>query len=193
MALPISIKKNIPPKKRALTNNQIYHKRLILINSNGEKIGEIATSEALEMAQAQDLDLVVINERSNPVIAKIMDYGKYLYEQKQKLQESKRKSNSIKVKSINIKPQISNHDLLWKSNQAINWLKNGDRVQFVIKTYGRIATKTELIYQTYEKFAKALEEYGVAQSELKRISPVMYEVYFVPIKNNVNKKEKNNV
>ncbi|UUD37456.1 translation initiation factor IF-3 [Mycoplasmoides fastidiosum] len=185
-------RRNTPPRRQIPMNDRIFHKTLILIDVNGEKIGEVATADALAKAQAQELDLVVINEKSNPVIAKIMDYGKHLYEQKRKLRDSKKKATFVKVKSINVKPQINDHDLSWKADQAISWLQDGDRVQFVIKVYGRIGTKTELIQQTYQKFAKLLENYGSPQADLKRVSPVMYEVFFTPLKSNSPKGEKNN-
>lgn len=178
-----------PQKSRVLMNKNIYFKTIILINELGERVGEIDTKEALAIAQSKDLDLIVINEKSSPPIAKIIDYGKHLYNQKRKSRESKKKSAFTKVKSISVKPQISDHDLKWKSDQAITWLQNGDRLQFTIRAFGRIGTKVELINLTYERFVELIKLYGAPQGNLKRISYNQYEVYFVPIKNVILKEK----
>lgn len=100
-----------PPKKRVMMNNSIVYKTVVLINELGERVGETDTKEALAVAQSKELDLIIINEKASPPIAKIIDYGKHLYEQKRKTRESKKKASFVKVKSISVKPQISEHDL----------------------------------------------------------------------------------
>lgn len=154
----------------------------MVIDQNGQNLGQMATSQALLLAQEAGLDLVVISRHSDLPVAKILNFGKYLYDKKQKVKLAKKHHLVVKVKSIKVKTQISNHDLGWKSQQAIAWLQDGFRVHFVIKAFGRISTKLDLIHDTFQRFAKLVSDYGVAQGNLKKMSPTLYEVFFNPNK-----------
>ncbi|MGL4647673.1 MAG: translation initiation factor IF-3 [Mycoplasmoidaceae bacterium] len=162
-----------------LLNEDIKDKTLFVIDDNGEKLGELETKKALELAYAKNLDLVLLSKNNEKAIAKIIDFKKFIYESKKKKKESKKNQNVIKNKEIKVKPTIGDHDLNVRIANAKKWLAAGDRIRFVILAYGRIGTKTELIQEIYEKFINALGEDAKIQTPLKSISPVQYEAIII--------------
>lgn len=175
-------KNNFSPKRQDLMNNYIRFPKVLLIDENGESCGVMDTAEALKKAREIELDLVIINDKAETPIAKILDYGKYLYEKKRKIKDAKKNSAVIKVKEIAVKTNISDHDLEWKSKQAIEWLEDNNRVCFKIKAFGRTSTKIDLIHKVYERFVNLIGDKGAIQSELKKKSPVQHEAFFKPNK-----------
>lgn len=169
-------------KNKYILNEQIKAKTLLVIDENGEKIGEMTKADALALAKSKSLDLVQFGSGDKST-AKIIDYGKYIYEQKKKTRESKKKQVVLKNKEIKVKPQIGEHDLLVRVQNAKKWLESGFRIRFVVLTYGRISTKIDQINEIYEKFIQLLEDKAVVQSPLKKISNVQYESFIVANKN----------
>ena len=100
-----------------------------MIDENGGNIGVIELGQALEMTKEKGLDLIEISPTANPPIAKIMDYGKYQYKEKKKLQESSRKAREVETKNIRLKIGTSQHDLEFKAKQISEFLKEGNRVK----------------------------------------------------------------
>ncbi|MGL5630189.1 MAG: translation initiation factor IF-3 [Mycoplasmoidaceae bacterium] len=169
-------------QEKYLINGNIKVSKLLLINDDGEKLGEMSTNEALKMAESKNLDLVIISNKGSFPIAKILDFGKFLFEQKKKLKENLKKQTVVKNKEIKVKPAIGDHDLQVRVNNAIKWLEEGNRIRFVVLAYGRIGTKTDLIYDIYNKFIKLLDGHCEVQIELKKINNVQYESILIPIK-----------
>ncbi len=169
-------------QNKYLLNEDIKEKSLFVIDENGEKLGEISTKEALQMAYSKSLDLVLFSKGDGKSIAKILDFKKFVYENKKKIKESKKNQIIVKNKEIKVKPTIGSHDLNVRIQNAKKWLSSGDRIRFVVLAYGRIGTKTELIDEIYQKFISALEEEAKIQTPLKRISPVQYEAILIPKK-----------
>lgn len=99
------------PKTRELLNNNIPFRFLMVIDQTGKNLGKMAISDALALANDSGLDLYVISDKTEIPVAKILDYGKYLYEKKRKVKLAKKNQSVVKVKSIKVKTQISNHDL----------------------------------------------------------------------------------
>lgn len=99
------------PKTRELLNNNIPFRFLMVIDQNGKNLGKMTTAEALSLANESSLDLYVISDKTEIPVAKILDYGKHLYEKKRKVKLAKKNQSLVKVKSIKVKTQISNHDL----------------------------------------------------------------------------------
>lgn len=159
-------------------NQYIKFSEVLLIDETNQNQGVVKTIDALQKAREVGLDLVVINDKAQVPIAKILDYGKYLYDKKRKLKDAKKKATVIKVKEVAVKTNISQHDLEWKSKQAIEWLEDNNRVCFKIKAFGRTSTKIDLIHKVYERFVELLGEKAVVQAELKKKSPVQYEAFF---------------
>lgn len=124
--------------KRNRINNQIRASEVRLIDGvSGENFGVVKTSEALKMAEEKDLDLIEISDKSNPPIAKIMDYGKFQYEQSKKEKQNKAKSHKTETKSVQIKIGTGGNDLALKAKRASDWLKEGHRVKAELYLVGR--------------------------------------------------------
>jgi len=118
-------------------NKQIRASELRVVDAEGESIGILPLEEALAMAEAQGVDLVEINAQSKPPIAKIIEFGKYLYEQKKKLQKAKSGAKASETKSIQIKVGTGDHDLELKAKTASKWLKEGHRIKVELFLRGR--------------------------------------------------------
>ncbi|WEK82878.1 MAG: translation initiation factor IF-3 [Mycoplasma sp.] len=167
--------------KKRLINDQITEQKLLVIDKDGNKLGILSRDEALNKAYDQDLDLVLIAfaNHDKPAIAKIVDYGKMLYEEKTKQRESRKKQNVTKVKEIKVRPQVGDNDLKWMAKNAISWLEDGNQVKFKIAAYGRMGFKPEVINGTYEKFLGLLGPIAKIQIPLKKLTPVLYEATIV--------------
>ena len=167
--------------KERFINEQIRENSMLVIDENGQKLGIMDKNKALETAYDKDLDLVLMvphNEKS-PAICKIADYGKMLYEEKTKERQAKKNQHVTKTKEIKVRPQIGDNDLNWMSKNAIEWLQDGCQVKFKIRAFGRIATKPEVIYETYNKFLALLGDIAKVQTPLKKVTPVLYEATIV--------------
>ncbi|MDE6429537.1 MAG: translation initiation factor IF-3 [Malacoplasma sp.] len=166
---------------RFVLNEQIRENRLLIIDSDGTNLGEMTKQEALELAQKQGMDLVLFSTGDKP-IAKIIDYGKFVYENKKKNKENKKNQVKVKNKEIKVKPAIGIHDLEVRVKNAKEWLSSGYRIRFVVLTYGRIATKVDLVYELYEKFISMVGDCATIQQPLKKVSNVQYESFLIPAK-----------
>ncbi|NCS98801.1 translation initiation factor IF-3 [Candidatus Parcubacteria bacterium] len=118
-------------------NNQIRAKELRVITDSGENIGVIPVREALKKAEEMQLDLVEISPNARPPIAKITDYGKFLYDQKKKQKQAKQKAHTVEVKSIQVKIGTDENDLSVKAKKASKWLSEGHRVKVELFLPGR--------------------------------------------------------
>lgn len=117
------------------------------------------------MANEKKLDLVKISPNANPPVCKILDYGKYKYEQQKKEKEAKKKQKVISVKEIRLSPMIEDHDLNVKANNANKFLKNGDKVKVTIRFRGREMGYVKSGYDLMRKFADIVEEQGVVEKK----------------------------
>lgn len=165
-------------KNKFILNEQIREKTLLVIDENGNKLGEMTTKEALEIAKSKSMDLVQFSSGDRPT-AKIIDYGKFIYEQKKKNKESRKNQVQIKNKEIKVKPQIGIHDLEVRVKNALEWLESGHRIRFVVLAYGRIGTKVDQIEEVYNKFISLLGNKAVIQSPLKKVTGTQYESFFI--------------
>ena len=120
-----------------MINEQIRAKEVRVIGADGENLGIIKTSEALSKAKELELDLIEISPQAVPPIAKIMDYGKFLYEQSKKLKAQKAKAHNVEVKSIQVKVATSENDLNIKAKRASSWLAEGHRIKLELFLPGR--------------------------------------------------------
>jgi translation initiation factor IF-3 len=108
-----------------------------LVDASGEAVGIVSVREALSMAQESDMDLVEVSPKASPPVCKIMNYGKHLYEQQKKKQDSKKRQKITEVKEIQLRPVIDKHDLDVKMKAAEKFLGHGDKVKFVMRFRGR--------------------------------------------------------
>lgn len=142
-------------------NRQIRAREVRLIDDNGEQKGVVSTIEALRLAQEAGLDLVEVAPTANPPVCKILDYGKYRYEQEKKLRESKKNQTQIKLKEIRMQPKIEKHDLEFKSKHITEFLSEGNKVKVTIRFRGRELAHTELGRVVLEKVLEKLDENNV--------------------------------
>lgn len=164
--------------EKLLANEKILDSHLLVIDEKGNNLGRLSKDEALKLAKLKDLDLVLFvpsSKNNNLPIAKIINFGKYVYDQKIKQKQSKKNQTVIKVKEIKVRPQTGSHDLAWRAKNALNWINDNCQVKFKILAYGRVGYKPELIQETYDKFIKLLEDKVKIIYPLKKISPVLYE------------------
>ncbi|MCI5108733.1 MAG: translation initiation factor IF-3 [Candidatus Pacebacteria bacterium] len=124
-------------KETVRINNQIKAKELRVIGLSGENFGVISRDEALSKASEQGEDLIEISPNAKPPVAKIMNYGKFLYDQKKKQKVAKAKTHTVEVKSVQIKLATGEHDLGLKAKRASKWLSEGNRVKLELYLRGR--------------------------------------------------------
>ncbi|KRQ87339.1 Translation initiation factor IF-3 [Caloramator mitchellensis] len=153
--------------KQHLINEEIREKEVRLIDSDGSQLGIVATKEALKLAEQKQLDLVLIAPQAKPPVCKIMDYGKFAYEQQKKEKEAKKKQKVINIKEMRITPNIDEHDLNVKAKNTEKFLKDGDKVKVTVKFRGREAEHSHLGEEVLRRFFEKVSEVGVIEKEPK--------------------------
>ena len=138
-----------------------------LIGPTGEQIGVVNTNDALVAARENELDLVLIAESSDPPVAKIMDFGKRLYEEKKAKAAAKKKQHQLQVKEIKFRPGTDVGDYQVKLRNLVRFLEDGDKAKVTIRFRGREMAHQELGMQMLERLEKDLEEYGVVEARPK--------------------------
>ncbi len=151
---------------RERINNQIRAKELRVIDSENGNLGVLSFKEALDMAIERGMDLIEISPNANPPVAKIMDFGKYQYEQNKKQKKAKAGAKPTETKSIQVKIATGEHDLELKAKQASNWLKEGHRIKVELFLSGRAKFMADAFLR--ERLDRVLhlitEEYKVSES-----------------------------
>jgi translation initiation factor IF-3 len=135
-----------------------------LIDSEGQQVGIVPIAQAQEMAREKDLDLVEISPSANPPVCKIMDYGKFIFQQKKKQTEAKKKQKVIVVKEVQFRPRIDEHDFDFKKNHVIRFLEHGDKVKCSIRFRGREMTHMELGRAVLDRLLTEIKEFGTSES-----------------------------
>jgi translation initiation factor IF-3 len=138
-----------------------------LIDDEGRQIGIIPTREALEMARERGLDLVEVAPNASPPVCRLMDYGKFRYEQSRKERDSRRNQHVIKLKEVRIEPKIGDHDLETKGRQAAKFLDAGDKVKLTVLFRGRSITHPELGKELLERLAVQLQDHGLIEQSAR--------------------------
>ncbi|WEV41217.1 translation initiation factor IF-3 [Lactobacillus sp. ESL0684] len=151
-----------------MLNDQIRSREVRLINADGQQVGVVTKTEALRQASSANLDLVLISPNAKPPVARIMDYGKYRFEQQKKLKESRKKSKTVSVKEIRLSPTIEGNDFNTKLKHAQKFLtKEGAKVRVSIRFRGRAITHKELGREVLEKMAEATSDIATVISRPK--------------------------
>jgi translation initiation factor IF-3 len=135
-----------------------------LIDQEGKQVGVVPLQQAQDLAREKDLDLVEISPTANPPVCKIMDYGKYIFQQKKKQSEAKKKQKVIVVKEVQFRPRIDEHDFEFKKNNIVRFLQHGDKVKASIRFRGREMTHMELGKAVLDRLLSDIKEFGVAES-----------------------------
>ena len=145
-------------KQDDLVNENIRFKEMMVIDSNGDQLGVMSKNEALQKAFDQDLDLVCVAPNANPVVCKIMNYGKYRYEQQKKAKEASKNQSFTEVKPLRLSPVIDKHDFETKLKQASGWIDDGMKVKIDMRFRGRMMTRQEIGIKVMNDFIEALAE-----------------------------------
>jgi len=135
-----------------------------LIDQDGENVGVVTPAAAMDMAEEVGLDLVEISPGANPPVCKIMDFGKYKYEQQKKAAEAKKKQKVIEIKEVKFRPNIDTHDYDVKMRSVTKFLGEGDKVKVTLRFRGREMAHVEIGRNLLEKIATDIEEIGKIES-----------------------------
>jgi len=160
------IKRTVSRNKRDVrVNERIRVPQVRLVDEEGKMLGVMSTREALQMAGDRGFDLVMVSPSANPPVCRIMDYGKYKYEQSKKARRARRKQHVVHVKEVKMRPGIEQHDYDFKMKHARRFLENNDKVKFSLIFRGREVTHLDIGERVMERVAKDLE--GIAHVEVK--------------------------
>jgi len=146
-------------------NEMIRVREVRLIDDEGNQKGIVPTMEALKMAKEKDLDLVEVSPNANPPVCKILDFGKYRFEQEKKLRESKKNQKVLKLKEIRMQPKIGPGDLDTKAKHVQEFLNEGCKVKVTIRFRGRELAHTELGYDVLQEVLKRLTSAYVVEKQ----------------------------
>ena len=150
-----------------MINEQIRDKEVRLIGADGEMIGIVSSKEAQAMAREAELDLVKISPNAKPPVCKIIDYGKYRYEQSRKEKEAKKKQKTIEIKEIRLSPNIEENDLNTKVANARKFISKGDRVKVTLRFRGREMAHVQSSKQILDVFAEKMQDIAVVEKAPK--------------------------
>lgn len=162
--------------KDMLVNEGIRAREVRLINQNGEQLGIKSRQEALEIAARANLDLVLVAPNAKPPVARIMDYGKFRFEQQKKEKEARKKQKTINVKEIRLSPTIEEHDFNTKLRNARKFLEKGDKVKATIRFKGRAITHKEIGQRVLDRFSDACSDISSIESKPKMDGRSMFLV-----------------
>ncbi|WP_172190070.1 translation initiation factor IF-3 [Lentilactobacillus kribbianus] len=140
--------------KDMMVNDGIRAREVRLIGANGDQLGVKSRDEALKLAEDADLDLILVAPKAKPPVAKILDYGKYRFEQQKKDRESRKKQKVVNIKEVRLSPVIDTNDFNTKLKNARKFLAKGDKVRVSIRFKGRAITHKEIGREVLERMAK---------------------------------------
>ncbi|HOV80354.1 MAG TPA: translation initiation factor IF-3 [Bacillota bacterium] len=148
-------------------NEEIRAREVRVIDRDGTQLGIMSAKEALRLAEEKEQDLVEIAPAAKPPVCKIMDFGKYKYEQSKREKEAKKKQKIISVKEVKLRPNIEEHDFEVKARNAVRFLKDGDKVKATIIFRGREIVHTQLGQQLLKRLAERLKECSTVERQPK--------------------------
>ena len=146
-------------------NEQIRVRQIRLIGADGEQVGIIDTRDALRMAREKNLDLVMVSPQAVPPVCKLLDYGRFRYEQQQNEKENRKRARSQEVKSIKYRVKIDDNDFKTKTNHVRRFLEAGHKVKVTIMFRGRERTHPELGERILVRVAETLQDIGAPESK----------------------------
>jgi translation initiation factor IF-3 len=155
--------RDLPP-----VNERIRFPNIRVIDTDGGQLGIITPQEALRIAEEKELDLVLVSDKAEPPVCRIMDYGKYKFEQEKKAREARKKQHTADVKEVKMRYKIEDHDYQVRVNQAERFLKSGDKVKATITFRGREIQHSDLAEDLLKRMAMDLEALAEVQQAPKR-------------------------
>lgn len=146
-------------------NEKIPFREVLVIDSNGTQLGVMSKREALDRAYRQNLDLLCVAPKARPAVCKILDYGRYHFEQQKKAKEAKRKQHVVEVKALRLSPIIDTHDFETKVRQAKKWIESGMKVKIDMRFRGRMMTRQEVGREIMNQFLDEIKEIAVIEKK----------------------------
>ena len=146
-----------------MINEEIRDREVRLIDQNGEQLGVMLTRQAMELAEERQLDLVKIVPQAKPPVCKLLDYGKYRFEQSKRDREIRKNQKVITLKEVRLSATIDQHDVDVKFRNAVKFLEEGDKVKVNIRFRGRQITHSEIGLKVMKDFAERIKEYGIVE------------------------------
>ncbi len=148
-----------------LVNEKIRFKEVLVIDANGDQLGVKTRDEALRHAYAQELDLLCVAPKAQTPVCKIVDYGKFRFEQQKKDKEAKRKQHVVELKGLRLPPNIDKHDFETKLKQARKWIETGMKVKVDMRFRGRLITRVDVGKKVMNDFVEQISD--IAMTEKK--------------------------
>lgn len=152
-------------KQELPINEQIRFSEVQVISDDGQKFGVMKIDAALNLASSKDLDLVLVNSNNKPAVCKIMNYGKYKFEQAKKEKEAKKKQKSLEIKEIRITPNTEEHDFNFKCKNARKFIEEGSKVRITVRFRGRELNYVKLGENILNKFMEELSEISIPEKK----------------------------
>ena len=152
-------------KQDQLINEQIRFKEVQVIDNEGNKLGKMSTHDAINLAMEKDLDLVLVSSNPENLVCKLMDYGKYKFEQAKREKESKKKQKTLELKEIRVTPNIEEHDFGFKSKNAKKFLTDGNKVKITVRFRGREVNYAKMGEEVLNKFVQELSEVSTLEKK----------------------------
>lgn len=150
-----------------MVNDGIRAREVRLISSNGDQLGVKSKREALQIAEQENLDLVLVAPKAKPPVAKVMDYGKYRFELQKKQREARKKQKIVNVKEVRLSPTIDTNDFNTKMKNARKFLAKGDKVKVSIRFRGRAITHKDIGREVLSRFAEETKDVASVESKAK--------------------------
>ncbi|WP_073234152.1 translation initiation factor IF-3 [Desulforamulus putei] len=153
--------------KEQRINEEIRAREVRVVDSDNNQLGIMSVKEALRIAEERQLDLVEVAPQAKPPVCRIMDYGKFKYEQSKREKEAKKKQRIIQVKEVKLRPRIEDHDYTVKAKNAERFLKDGDKVKVTIMFRGREIVHTDLGKNLLDRLAEDLKDLCIVERQPK--------------------------
>jgi translation initiation factor IF-3 len=164
--LPVSERR--PSRDLPTINERIRFPKIRVIDADGAQLGIMTPREALQIAEEKELDLVLVSDKADPPVCRVMDYGKFKFEQEKKAREAKKKQHTVDVKEVKMRYKIEEHDYNVRLNQAKRFLQAGDKVKATIMFRGREIQHSDLAETLLNQMARDLQEIAEVQQAPKK-------------------------
>ena len=148
-----------------LFNEKIPFKEVLVIDANGDQLGVMSKRDALEKAYSQNLDLLCVAPKARPAVCKILDYGRYHFEQQKKAKEAKRKQHVVEIKALRLSPIIYTHDFETKLKHAQKWINAGMKVKIDMRFRGRMISRQEVGKEIMNQFLDKMSDIATVEKK----------------------------
>ena len=169
--------KNRRKEPNDIVNEAVRFPQVLVIGPEGEQLGVLNTKEALDLAYEKELDLLCVAPNADPPVCKIIDYGRYRFEEQKKARDAKKNQQTSEVKALRVSPVIDQHDFETKLNRAREWIENNQKVRIDMRFRGRMITRQEVGKEVINKFTEQISDIADVNKEPQMEGNTMSVVY----------------